>query len=435
MSRTNTRRPLVAALIAAVAVLVLPALAVAADTGPTVLVPNERIMDRISWSAVAAGALVALAIHIALSTLGVGVGAGAIDPYDKHPVKGVPTMVLAWMFVSGLIALFAGGLVAGRLSNTNPFDSAIQGVIVWSFATVILVILTTTSLGYVIGGTFRLLGTGASAVATGVGAVGSAAGSVVSAAGGLAKEVVGDAIPSLNWDNIQREARKALHIGEQGDRQGKQEGGKQDAGKQDAGKQDAGKQEGGNQGGQQKGQHGNNQQGGQQGNQGNNQQGQHGNNQQGNQGGQQRGQQGNNQQNEQGMERQGQGGQGGQSGLQGVWDETQDLIGMLTKAYGAVRDGGLGNADRDSLLTAIRERAGVSEEEANKMLEKWEKMYKEAKQQYDAAVAKAEAKARDAAAAATSAVSRIAVWTFASLILGVTVSAIGGNLGSVWFRL
>jgi F0F1-type ATP synthase membrane subunit b/b' len=74
----------------------------------------------------------------------------------------------------------------------------------------------------------------------------------------------------------------------------------------------------------------------------------------------------------------------------------------------------------------------VSKEEANKTLEKWEKTYREAKQKYDAAVKQAEQKARDAAEASAKAVSLVAVMTFASLVLGAVVAAVGGYVGSVY---
>lgn len=388
MYRSFLRRPLLAALTMA---LLVPAFAIAAP--PTVNVPNEQIipaLTRISWSAVLAGTVVALAIHSALSILGLGIGLGAVDPHNhKHPIKGVPTMLLVWMFVAGLVSLFAGGWVSGRMSGTAVFDSTVHGVITWSLATVVLAALAGTSAGYLIGGTFRLLGAGVSAVGSVVGgaanaaghvaggamsAAGSVAGGTAAAAGGAAaaasnlpqdmlqkaKDALGDVIPQLDWRGIKREAKQLLNLGE-GDSQ--------------------------KQGDQQK--------------QGNNQQG--------------------DQQNKQGAAK--------------LWEDKDEVREVLSRAYGAIREGGLSNVDRDELMTMISERAGVSKEEANKTIEKWEKMYREAKQQYDVAVARAEQKARDAAAAATSTLSQVALWTFASLLLGVAVAGFGGYMGSTWFIL
>lgn len=385
MHRFNLRRPLLAALTMA---LLVPAFAFAET--PTVNVPNEQILPavtRISWSAVLAGAIVALAIHSALSILGIGIGLNAVDPHNReHPIKGVPTMLLIWMFVAGLISLFAGGWVAGRMSGTAVYDSTIHGVITWSLATVLLAILAGTSAGYLIGGTFRLLGAGVSAAGSVVGGAASAAGSVaggaMSAAGSVvggagaaaanmpqdmlqkAKDALGDVIPQLDWRGIKREAKQMLRLGENA---------------------------GQNQGDQPK------------------------------QGDQQHGQKQGNQQDKQGAAKQ--------------WDDKDEVHEVLSRAYGAIRDGGLSNVDRDELMTMISERAGVSKEEANKTIEKWEKQYREAKQQYDVAIAKAEQKARDAAAATTATLSHVALWTFASLLLGVAVAGLGGNLGSTFFRL
>ncbi len=381
--------PLVAAVVVA---LMVPTLVLAADD---VVVKNNQVaiskepvvsaIDRISWSAVLAGAAVALAIHAGLSTLGIGIGAAAVDPQNReNPVKGVTTTLLIWMFVSGLIALFAGSWVSGRLAGTVPFDSSIHGIIMWSIATIMLLILATTSAGAVLGGMFRLLGAGVNAAGSAVGGIASAAGhvaggaasaagSVVSAVapqlGQVAKDVAGEALPQLDWKGIQKEAKKMLKLG-------------------------------------------------------NNDGGEQGKNQQGNK-------QGENNQGGQGQK------QDEKSGdkLAKLWNDKDEVIEMVTKAFGAIRDGGLPNADREELMSVISERAGVSKEEANKTLENWEKKYREVKQQYDAAIAKAEQKARDAAEATTKAISRVAIWTFASLLVGLAVSAIGGNLGSTFMRM
>jgi hypothetical protein len=387
-------RPMLAAMIVS---LLVPSMAIAADEvvvrKDQTLVAKEPIipsLDRISWSAVLAGVVVALATHAALSTLGVGIGAAAIDPQNRqNPAGGVPTAMLLWMFVSGLIALFAGGWVSGRLAGTVPFDSSIHGVIMWSFATILLLVLATTSAGAILGGMFRLLGAGVSATGSAVGGVASAAGSAVggvamaagTAAAAVAPQIgqmakdAGVSIPHFDWKGIQKEAKKMLQLGNstEGNEQGKKaEGDKQGA-----------------------------------------------NNNAGGQGNQSDKPEDNK----------------GENKFAKMREDKDEVIEMVGKAFGAVRDGGLSNADRDDMLAVISERAGMSKEEANKTLENWEKKYREVKQQYDAALAQAEQKARDAAEATTKAISRVAIWTFASLLAGVIVSAIGGNIGSTYMRL
>ena len=307
--------------------LLTPALASAATS---FLVPGEAVipsLDRVSWSAVIAGAVVALATHLALSALGVCIGAAAVDPHNReHPIKGVPTAMLAWMFLSGLVALFVGGWLAGRLAGTAPLDSAIHGLVTWSLATVVMFVLATTSLGYFIGGAFHLLGKGATATA-------SAAASVLPDAAGAVKDAIAARVPQFDWKAIEHEAQQLLSTPEQ-----KQANADKDVGE------------------------------------------------------------------------------------------------LLSAAYGAVREG-LTEQNRSALVGALTERAGVTKDEANRTIDKWEKMYRDAKQQFQKVAARAEEEARDAAAVATGAVSRVSGWTFASLLLGATVATVAGNLGSTYFRI
>jgi hypothetical protein len=294
------------------------------------VVANEPIVpsfDRISWAAVIAGAVVALALHMTLSSLGVGLGAAMVAPYDrKNPVHGVPTMMMAWMFGSGLVSLAVGGWLSGRLAGTVPFDSMIHGVITWSLATVVMFLLATTSLGVIVGGTFHVMSVGASTAAQAVGAIAPEAAK-------MAKDAISENAPTMDWKNIEHEAKKLLTSPEK----------------------------------------------------------------------------------------------------QGT--TADEAIGdMLTKAYSSVRDN-LPAADRESMLELVTSKTGVTKDEANKTLDKWEKMYGDAKQKYQQALNKAEATARDTAAAAKKAVTQLGIWTFASLLLGAAVSGFAGNLGSTYFRL
>lgn len=124
-------------------------------------------------------------------------------------------------------------------------------------------------------------------------------------------------------------------------------------------------------------------------------------------------------------------GHGEQGWQQG--DDDESIGEMLQNAYGAVREN-LATGDREELLNTIVERTGITKDEANKTLEKWNKMYGEAKQKFHEASAKAEQAARDAAEATKNMVSRVACWTFASLLVGLAVAAIGGVLGSGYYR-
>jgi hypothetical protein len=115
---------------------------------------------RISWAAVFAGVLIAVVIQITLSLLGIGIGLSTVDPItEENPVQGLGVGTAIWYVVSGLIALFAGGWVAGRLSRTNKeFDGAIHGLLTWSIVSLLTLYFVTTAIGSILGGVGRLVG-------------------------------------------------------------------------------------------------------------------------------------------------------------------------------------------------------------------------------------------------------------------------------------
>jgi hypothetical protein len=69
-----------------------------------------------------------------------------------------------WWFITGLIALFIGGWVAGRLGwRLSKVDRALHGLTMWGVFYVAMFLLATTALGTLLSGGFALLGTGVSA--------------------------------------------------------------------------------------------------------------------------------------------------------------------------------------------------------------------------------------------------------------------------------
>lgn len=93
------------------------------------------VVERLSWGAVIAGVVVALAMQILLTILGFALGfatAGLVSA--ETSAEGG-----AWWYVATSIAsLFAGGFVAGRLCGMPlPTSAVLHGAIVWSVVTVI----------------------------------------------------------------------------------------------------------------------------------------------------------------------------------------------------------------------------------------------------------------------------------------------------------
>lgn len=133
---------------------------------------SPAAIKRISWAAVFAGVVAALAVQLLLSILGIGIGASTIDPLvEQNPMSGVGIGAGIWFVISSLIALFAGGWVAGRLAGMpRTLDSMLHGILTWGLTTLLLFYFLTTTVGALIGGTFRVLGSGLSAAATSVAA-------------------------------------------------------------------------------------------------------------------------------------------------------------------------------------------------------------------------------------------------------------------------
>ncbi|MBV7441551.1 hypothetical protein KRX57_08960 [Weeksellaceae bacterium TAE3-ERU29] len=119
---------------------------------------NTKILtnriSRISWGAIIAGALTALAVSLLLGLLGVGIGLSTIDPVKEvNPLDGLGTGSLIWFIISNLIALFAGGWVAGRFAGfPNKKDGGLHGFMAWAlYATISFIYLTSTALGAISG--------------------------------------------------------------------------------------------------------------------------------------------------------------------------------------------------------------------------------------------------------------------------------------------
>jgi hypothetical protein len=174
-------------------------------TGPAASVPVEphhtraAIVNRASWGAVIAGALVALMVHFTLSLLGIAIGMTTLGPATEGaPLQEVGIGALIWWAVSMLLSLFAGGWVAGHLAGVpRGVDAALHGLLTWGLMTLLTFYLLTTAVGGLIGGAFNVISQGASLVAQGAAAVAPAASNAVQdAASGL----------NLNLQDIRAEA-------------------------------------------------------------------------------------------------------------------------------------------------------------------------------------------------------------------------------------
>lgn len=139
------------------------------------------ILNRISWSAVLAGVVVALVTQLILNLLGIGLGAAVVDPAggaaENPSVTGFSIGAGIWWALSGIIASAAGGYAAGRLAG-RPQESTAgwHGLTAWAFTTLLVFYLLTSTLGGIIGGAYQT--------------VASAAGTAVSTTGDTARTAI-----------------------------------------------------------------------------------------------------------------------------------------------------------------------------------------------------------------------------------------------------
>ena len=125
------------------------------------------LINRISWGAVLAGAALALVIQLVLNLLGIGIGAATLDPGsgDSPSASSLSIGAGIWFAIAGILAALIGGYAAGRLSG-KPKESTAgwHGLTAWAVSTLVIFYLLTTTIGSLIGGTFRTIGSVASTV-------------------------------------------------------------------------------------------------------------------------------------------------------------------------------------------------------------------------------------------------------------------------------
>lgn len=115
---------------------------------------------RISWGAIIAGSVAALSIQLLLTFLGLSIGLWAVDPAaGPEFFQGIGIGAAVWGLLSFIIALYAGGWIAGRMSGLgNRFDGMLEGFMVWGVVTVVTFMLLSSAVGGLLGGAAGLAG-------------------------------------------------------------------------------------------------------------------------------------------------------------------------------------------------------------------------------------------------------------------------------------
>jgi hypothetical protein len=98
------------------------------------------VRSRVSWGAIFAGAVVALAVYFLFSLLGAAIG---LSVYNRVQTDQLNTGGIIWGLLSALIALFLGGWVSSQLAvGENKMEASIYGVLLWGVMFATLMCLT-----------------------------------------------------------------------------------------------------------------------------------------------------------------------------------------------------------------------------------------------------------------------------------------------------
>jgi hypothetical protein len=134
----------------------------------------------LSWSAIIAGALTAIAVTIIVVALGSGIGLSLASPFSSSPSTSSLTILGAvWLVFAQAIGFATGGYLAGRL-RTNPgrwhsgevkFRDAANGLVVWAIGVLVSLLLVAGAVGKIGGaaGTVATAGGVAAGTAMAVG--------------------------------------------------------------------------------------------------------------------------------------------------------------------------------------------------------------------------------------------------------------------------
>jgi hypothetical protein len=166
-------------------------------TGP--MEATAPLPHRVSWGAILAGGIVAIAVGAMLSILGAAIGASSVDATHGQSPSGSTAGIAAgaWLLVSNLIGLAVGGYVAARLSGSaDGTDSTLHGLSVWGIGYLLSAVL----LGNIVAGTAATATQGLSSI---VGGISQAAGQAASAASGPASRLAGQIDPKQIVDRAQ----------------------------------------------------------------------------------------------------------------------------------------------------------------------------------------------------------------------------------------
>ena len=116
-----------------------------AVTTTTAAIQSDDLLpvhSRVSWGAIAAGSVIALAMYFLLTLLG---GAIGFTLTDYAQAETIGTMAAVWAIAVTAVCLYMGGFIASQLTTgENRMEALVYGVLVWAVTFAMLVWLMAT---------------------------------------------------------------------------------------------------------------------------------------------------------------------------------------------------------------------------------------------------------------------------------------------------
>jgi hypothetical protein len=104
----------------------------------------DPVRSRVSWGAIFAGAVLALAVYLVLTLLGGAIGLTVSDHLRTESLK---TGGAIWAILATAIALFVGGWVTTKCTvGENKTEAVVHGVIMWGVVLAMLLGLMATGI-------------------------------------------------------------------------------------------------------------------------------------------------------------------------------------------------------------------------------------------------------------------------------------------------
>lgn len=157
---------------------------------------RETVIDRrqpfLRWSPIFGGAIFAIGLWTLLQVLGMGAGLAAVDTDDAGSLKGAGIGTGIWSIIAPLIAMFVGGLLAGRTSGTRDRKvGAMHASVMWALALSVGLWALMSVLSTLAGGVGRVAGAAGSATSSVVSGVAKNSDTAMSALGIDANDMLG----------------------------------------------------------------------------------------------------------------------------------------------------------------------------------------------------------------------------------------------------